>query len=160
MVLQQGPSATEGRPSLLQYSAAYAKRIREGGGEIGLYMVWPALNRFFDFDGVFESYHMAADSVDGLFFPAGESWRVAWEADSTLAFYGKDNFHPSKLGTYLAAMVFFEQLTGCSPVGLPSALKTRYLVTYDIEPKVARQLQLAATEANRRHARKAMTWEP
>ena len=158
VVLQQGPSATEGRPSLLDYSGRYAERIRAQGGEIGLYMVWPAFNRFFDFDGVFDSYRAAADSVDGLFFPSGEAWRVAWEADSTLALYGSDAFHPSTLGTYVAGLVIYQQITGASPVGLPSALRTRRNAVYAIEPRLARQLQLAAAEANRRHALKTAGW--
>lgn len=63
VAMQQGPSATEGRPSLLQYSALYAEQIRAAGAESALYMVWPALIRFFDFDGVSDSYSTAAESV-------------------------------------------------------------------------------------------------
>jgi hypothetical protein len=77
VVLQQGPSATEGRPSLLDYSQRFAEEIRAVGGTPALYMVWPAKSRFFDFDGVADSYTTAAELVDGLLFSVGESWRVA-----------------------------------------------------------------------------------
>ena len=77
VVLQQGPSATEGRPYLLDFADAFADEIRAAGGVPALYMVWPSKARFFDFDGVLDSYRTAADSVDGYFFPAGEAWRVA-----------------------------------------------------------------------------------
>ena len=87
VIMQQGPSATEGRPSLLEYSKRFGEMIRESGAEPALYMVWPAEDRPFDWDGVRDSYAMAADSAMGLFMPAGEGWRVAWESDSTLPFY-------------------------------------------------------------------------
>lgn len=78
VVLQQGPSATEGRPSLLEFSQLFAEEIRANGGEPALYMVWPAEVRFFDFPGVSDSYSTAADLVDGMLFPAGEAWLEAW----------------------------------------------------------------------------------
>ena len=105
VVLQQGPSATEGRPYLLDYVELFADEIRAGGGEPALYMVWPSRDRFHDFDGVFDSYRTAAENDDGLFFPSGEAWRVAWETDPELPLYGTDGFHPSVFGTYLAPLV-------------------------------------------------------
>jgi hypothetical protein len=160
VVIQQGPSATEGRPSLLEYSALFSAEARKGGANLALYMVWPSLSRFFDFDGVFDSYHTAAVNEDALFFPCGEAWRVAWESDPGQAFYGADAFHPSLLGTYLAALVMFEQVTGRSPVGLPGVLRSRGGVGYAIDQQTARAMQLAAQEANRRHARSVGGWPP
>lgn len=42
VVLQQGPSATEGRPSLLEYSERFAEEIAAAGAQTALYMVWPS----------------------------------------------------------------------------------------------------------------------
>lgn len=85
VVMQQGPSATEGRPSLLQYSELFAAEIRAAGGEPALYMVWPSAQRMFDFHGVSDSYEAAAVLVDGLLFPAGEAWLAAWDANENFA---------------------------------------------------------------------------
>jgi hypothetical protein len=152
VILQQGPSATEGRPSLLEYSALFAERIRAGGGRPGLFMVWPAAVRDFDFDGVLDAYRAAAEAVDGYFFPAGEAWRVAWASDPELPLYGPDGFHPDVLGTYLAALVIFEQLSGTDPRALPPRVRVpgRDL---SLDPERARLLQDAARTANDRHAR-------
>jgi hypothetical protein len=49
------------------------------------------------------SYETAAKEIGGLFLPAGEAWRVAWKRDPDLHFYGPDGFHPSPLGSLLAA---------------------------------------------------------
>lgn len=40
----------------------------------------------------------------------------SWRRRSTLRLYGEDGFHPSRMGTYLAALVMFERLIGRSPV--------------------------------------------
>lgn len=154
VVLQQGPSATEGRPSLLEYSERFADEIEAVGGRPALYMVWPASARAFDFDGVSYSYRTAAENVDGLLFPAGEAWQAAWRREPTLALYGPDGFHPSLLGTYLAALVMFEQLTGRDLHDLPPVIpSTDGDVT--ITPERARVLQDAAMEANAAFARGA-----
>ena len=148
VVLQQGPSATEGRPSLLEYTQRFDGEISALGGQTALYMVWPSEARFFDFDGVSESYTMAAEQVDGLLYPAGEAWRLAWGRDSTLQLYGSDGFHPSPAGTYLAALVMFQQLTGRSPIGLPGNVVTASGVVLGLSSETAAILQEAAAEAN------------
>jgi hypothetical protein len=153
VIMQQGPSATEGRPSLLEYSKRFGDAIRASGAEPALYMVWPADDRAFDWDGVRESYAMAADSAMGLFLPAGEGWRVAWEADSTLPFYSTDGFHPTVLGTYMAALVIFERLTGETPIGLPDRFQMKSGPTVSITPARAVILQNAAREVNERESR-------
>jgi hypothetical protein len=149
VVLQQGPSATEGRPSLLEYSERFAGEIRAHGARPALYMVWPARARSFDLDGVSESYRMAADRVGGMLLPVGDAWRIAWASDSSLSLYGPDGFHPSPMGSYLAGLVMYGQFTGRSPVGLPSAVTTRSGDIH-VDPEVAAILQAAAAEANRR----------
>jgi len=119
VALQQGPSATEGRPSLLEYSGRFAEEIRAQGGVPALYMVWPSVQRLFDAEGVSDAYRAAALLVNGGLFPAGDAWRLARERGIGIDLYGDDGFHPSPAGSYLAALVMFEQLTGRSPVGLP-----------------------------------------
>lgn len=153
VIMQQGPSATEGRPSLLEFGKKFAEEIRRVGAQPAFYMVWPSNARFFDFDGVSESYRMAADSTDALLFPAGEAWRVAWETDPNLALYGPDEFHPSVEATYLAVLVMFEQIANRTAAGLPRTLDTPSGGRVSIEAAVAAALQAAATEANRRFAR-------
>ncbi|MDH5804740.1 MAG: hypothetical protein OEZ54_06095 [Gemmatimonadota bacterium] len=146
VVMQQGPSATEGRPYLLDYAERFDGEISATGAVTSLYMVWPSLGRFFDFDGVLASYKDAAELVGGLFLPAGEAWRTAWAVDSTLQLYGPDNFHPSEYGSYLAALVIFEGITGADARTLPARLEVSGLNAVDIPVDVADVLQGAAHE--------------
>lgn len=157
IVLQQGPSATEGRPSLLEYSSRFAEKARDAGARVGLYMVWPSKARSFDFEGVSESYSMAADSADGLLFPVGDAWREAWCRDPDLALYGPDAFHPSPVATYLAALVIYGRLTGSDPRGLTSRLDldSGYAPDLSLEDETATLLQEAAAATNAAEASEA-----
>jgi hypothetical protein len=150
VVLQQGPSATEGRPSLLEYAERFAVPIRNAGAVPALYMVWPAEERSFDFPGVSSSYTEAANRADGLLFPAGEAWLDAWDIDAQVELYGLDRFHPSPLGTYLAALVMHQQLTGRDPRALTSDIPGFAGLATAAELEVLRR---AARRANEEHRR-------
>ncbi len=144
VVLQQGPSATEGRASLLEYSDRFAGDIRAIGAVPALYMVCPASTRPFDFDGVSDSYSTAAELVEGLLFPAGEAWRSAWARDATAPLYGLDGFHPTVAGSYLAALVMFQQLADRDPRDIPAD----WFAADGIDAALAEILLIAAAEAN------------
>ncbi len=157
VVLQQGPSALpESRALLLEYARRFAADIRSMGAKPALYMVWPSVARFNDFDRVSESYRLAADEVNGALFPVGEAWRAAWRRDANLKLYSPDGLHPSPAGSYLAALVIYEQLYGQSPVGLPSHLKihSKTISKIEISAAQAELLQQAATEANAKFKKK------
>jgi hypothetical protein len=152
VVLQQGPSAsTEGRASLIEYSRRFAELIRRAGAKPALYMVWPSTSRAGDFDGVSESYRRAAQEINGMLFPAGEAWRAAWRRDATLALYSPDGLHPTLAGSYLAALVIYEQLYGQTPGKMPARLRLRSSVI-ELPEKQAEVIQAAAAEANQKFA--------
>ena len=150
VIMQQGPSSQpEGRQWLLAGVDSFAPEIRRAGGRPALYMVWPSRDRQRDFDATRESYTLAAERVGGMLFPAGEAWRAAWRRDSTLSFYSRDDLHPTPLGSYLTALVIVGELTGRSPVELPSRLAVGGMGGYTLvvpEP-VATLLKAAAAEA-------------
>jgi hypothetical protein len=137
---------------LLDYSQRYAEEIRLVGAVPAIYMVWPADVRSFDFDGVSQSHQMAAGQIEGYLFPAGEAWRAAWREDSSILLYGPDRFHPSRLGTYLAALVMFEQLAQKDPTELPPEIPYPN-GSVEIDPDLAKLLQQAAVTANAEFAR-------
>jgi hypothetical protein len=119
VVLQQGPSALpESRVLLVQYAQMFAQKIRAVGARLALYMVWPGQSRPAAWDSVTTSYVDAARAVDGLVLPAGEAVRDALRRDPTLQLFAGDGFHPTALGSYLAALVIYARLTGHSPTGI------------------------------------------
>lgn len=121
VVLQQGSSAlAEGRAWLYAGVDSLSPMIRAAGGRPALYEVWPTRDRPFDVAGVRESYRTAALRVNGDFYPAGTAWQEAWARDASLAFYEADGLHPTATGSFVAALVMFEKLTGKDARALPA----------------------------------------
>jgi hypothetical protein len=113
VVLQQGPSSLpESRRVLLEYAGRFTKEIRAAGAQPVFYSVWPSRDRLAFFDAVSESYRLAAEATGSALARAGEAWRLAWKADARLPLYAPDQFHPSPLGSYLAALVLFQTIAG------------------------------------------------
>ena len=118
VVMQQGPSSlAASRVDLLHWAGLFGPLAHEHHACPAFYMVWPPKASIGAFDAVRDHYREAADSAHGLFLPAGEAWRAAWRRDTSFAFYGPDDFHPSPLGTYLAALTLYAGITGRSPKG-------------------------------------------
>jgi hypothetical protein len=143
VVLQQGPSATEGRPYLLEYAELFGDEIRAAGSIPALYMVWPAASRSFDFDGVSDSYTTAAEIANGVLLPAGDVWRAAWERDAGLPFYGPDNFHPSQLGSYAAALTMAVVFSDQDPADFPDRFETPGGLLVDVDADRAQIIKAA-----------------
>ena len=148
VVMQQGPSALESsRANLVLWAGVFGDLIDENGAQAVMYGVWPQFDRSFDFPNVTASYRAAADAIGALFAPAGEAWQNAWAADSTLPLYAADDFHPSTMGTYLAALVVFERIYGRSPVGVQAtAVVDGRAQNWPVA--IVRLLQEAAAAAN------------
>jgi hypothetical protein len=120
VVLQQGPTSVPlYRDTLILATRWLEPYIHSAGAKSAQLMVWPAATKRASFDDVRRSNQQAAEAVHGIFLPAGEAWRAAWEAGPRLALYGRDGFHPSELGTYLTALVVYEGLTGRDVRSLP-----------------------------------------
>jgi hypothetical protein len=143
VVLQQGPSLLESsRLNLIEWAGRFAEKIRERGGRPALYMVWPPLGG--DWDGVTRSYTDAAVAVDGMLFPAGEVLRAIHATEPAIPMFAGDEFHPSRAGSYLAALVILGGLTGRSTEGL-----SRLRPIIELPPSQSAALERAADQANR-----------
>lgn len=146
VVMQQGPSSVPANQEFLRiWTMQFNAAVTAAGARSALFMVWPAEANLSTYDGVRTAYRNAALAVGGIFIPAGEAWRTAWLADPTLALYGDDRFHPSRLGTYLAALVHFEMLYARPAMDLPDTAivdGTRLQVA----PATVAMLQQAAHE--------------
>lgn len=144
VVLQQGPSSLdESRVLLVDYAKRFADEARRAGARTALYMVWPSQARRADFERVSASYAAAAQAVGGVLLPAGDAWRRAWHLDPELALYGPDGFHPSRLGSILAALVVYRGLVSGSALA-PSARVPAWAATIEVEANIASTLERAA----------------
>lgn len=120
VVLQQGPSSLPGSAEhLARWSAEYARVTRERGGRPVLLMVWPSRARWDALGAVRAAYAGAAAEVDGVLAPAGSVWGRLLAADPAMPLTLPDGFHPSRLGTFAAALTLYGSLTGGDPGRLP-----------------------------------------
>ena len=117
VVLQQGPSSLpESATNLVQWTKTFAAAIRAAGATPVVYMVWPESYRRSVLNAVISNYRRAARESGSLLAPAGEVWKRA----PSLPLYGPDGFHPSRLGTYAAAVTITAVLAHRTPIGLPT----------------------------------------
>jgi hypothetical protein len=136
VVLQQGPSALpESRRLLVDYTRRFGEIIRKAGGTPALYAVWPSRSRQSDFASVGTSYGAAARAVNGKLLAAGTVWQTVLRDHRDIALYSEDGLHPTRAGTYLAALVIYRGLYDAPLDNLP---------TLGLPESDARRIKLAA----------------
>jgi len=154
VVLQQGPSTLPAsRAHLVEWASRFEERIRAAGGRPALLSVWPVDGTEASYDAILESYGAAAEAVNGLLIPVGEAWRAARARDSRLSLTMVDGFHPSLLGTVIAAYSVWHSVTGRSPIGLPAAIESEDVERITMSSELAALVQQAVAEAQAAHGR-------
>ncbi|MEL6672244.1 MAG: hypothetical protein AAFR61_08620 [Bacteroidota bacterium] len=125
VVLQDHSKRAIDFPDSLQlFGQRWGKRIQQAGAQVCMYMTWarawdPAMQ-----EPISKGYLQLGRDLQARVAPVGQVWQKALAAKPDLVLYDEDGSHPSPLGTYLTACVFFSILTGESPVGLPHRLIT------------------------------------
>ena len=148
VVLQQGPTPRGiCRDTLVLAATMLAPHIRAVSAQPALFMPWSAVNGLSWADDVATSFQNAAAAVDGVFMPAGAAWRIALAEDPQLPLYAGDNFHPANAGTFLAALVIYERISGRDARTLP-AIAFASGRRFSLPEATIRLLQRAAHEAN------------
>jgi hypothetical protein len=120
VVLQQGPSSLpESGLNLTEWTKRWADEARAHGVRPALLTAWPELARSYAFAAVISHHRAAARAAKAALFPAGEAWLNVLHVRHRPGLYGPDGFHPSPLGTYVAAVSIYAGLTGDLPRTLP-----------------------------------------
>lgn len=151
VVLQEGPSSLPANQIYLRdWTVKMNESIRAAGARPALFMVWPERARQATaFPDVRASYSNAAAAVEGVFIPAGEAWRELWSADPESALYGADGFHPSYLGSVVAALTIYRMLFNEPVTDLPTRLSptSKNLPVIDLGADRATQVYQAVESA-------------
>lgn len=116
--------ALDAPDSLMYYGTLLGELAKEAGAQPYVYMTWA---RKWDPDmqaDITKAYQALAKKINARLVPVGLAWEKALQINPYLPLYDEDQSHPSSLGTYLNACVFFAVLTDQSPVGLPNRLVT------------------------------------
>jgi hypothetical protein len=145
VILQQGPSSLQAnRDSLIAMARLFDGPIRQSGARPALFSVWPQTVNAATFPRAIESYQLAATAVAGVYLPVGAAWQAALAEDPTTQLYDRDGLHPSELGTYLAALVMYERLTGKDARLLPARAVVSGRVLGGTSETTVRRLQAIA----------------
>ena len=115
--------AIEHPDSLLYFGTLLIDEIRAAGSKPYLYLTWARKWNPLMQDQISKMYRQLGKEKNVEVVPVGVAWEMARSLRPDIELYDPDGSHPSLLGTYLTACVFFAALTGQSPVGLPHRLK-------------------------------------
>jgi hypothetical protein len=108
--------------TLMHYGELFADLAEATGARVFLYQTWARQWDPYMQATITREYDRLGKKVGATVVPVGMAWQRARSLRPGFPLYDPDQSHPSPLGTYLAACVFYGVLTGDSPVGLPHRL--------------------------------------
>ena len=142
------PINDERKSSFYKYVKKHSKTVRSKGAEPILFMSWPYKNKP-EMQNQLEEEFFKVSKINNLkMIPAGQAFLYVNQNYPSINLYAEDLRHPSKEGTYLAALMVFITLSNKSPVG------NTYIM--DLDPKVAGTLQKAAWTSYKDFQKKAL----
>jgi len=129
------------RDSFYKYVKEHSETIRSVGAEPILFMTWPYKNKPKMQMALEREFFKAAKLNNIRLIPAGRAFLKINKDFPNINLYTGDLRHPSKEGTYLAALMVFTTLSNKSPIG------NKYIMGLD--PEVASKLQEVAWETHK-----------
>ena len=140
------PINEQRKASFYKYVKKHSETIRSKGIEPILFMTWPYKNKP-EMQQQLEKEFFKASKLNKLrMIPAGQAFLSVNKNFSDINLYTEDLRHPSKEGTYLAALMIFTTLSNKSPVG--------NLYTMGLDPEIAKTLQQVAWNTHKKFEKK------
>ncbi len=107
--------------AFFEHARKFHTEIEKIGARTVFFMTWarkgtPSQQKYLTF-----AYHKIAKESNGLLAPVGFVWhknRPKWKFD----LYAPDGSHPSKYGSYLAALTIFSTIFDTNPVGISAKI--------------------------------------
>jgi hypothetical protein len=108
--------------SMFEHGKKFDPEIKKQGARTILYMTWASQNKPNTQSAITKAYQDLGKELNSQLAPVGSAWELALGSDKMLVLHEKDQLHPNKTGTYLAACVFYATVYGKSPEGLPGQI--------------------------------------
>ena len=105
-----------------KYVRLFSNLIKKNGAKTYLYLTWGRKDNPMMQEKNNQVYRKLAKETNATIVPVGPAWEMARSVRPEIELYDPDGSHPSAVGAYLSACVFYRVLTGKSPLGLPSRL--------------------------------------
>jgi hypothetical protein len=99
-----------------------ASTISNHGSSTMLYMTWAKKKFPRQSSAIAAAYDTIGEELSIPVAPVGLAWARVRRERPELSLYSRDGSHPNATGSYLAACVFYVQLTGNSPLGATSEI--------------------------------------
>ena len=129
------------KDSFYKYVKKHSETIRSKGVEPILFMTWPYKNKP-EMQQQLEKEFLKAAKINNIrLIPTGRAFLEINKNFPNINLYTEDLRHPSKEGTYLAALMVFTTLSNKSPVG------NKYIMGLD--PEIASTLQETAWKTHK-----------
>ncbi|MDZ4800810.1 MAG: hypothetical protein SGI92_21840, partial [Bryobacteraceae bacterium] len=105
-----------------EYAAKFAAEIAAAGARPVLYATWaredfPEQQRRLD-----DAFMRVAREIRAAVVPVGLAWTITRIEAPDIRLYTPDRSHPTQAGSYLAALLFYQTITGQAPVGTPAVI--------------------------------------
>lgn len=126
----QGP--LNARDSMFEHGRKLDAEIKKQRAKTVLYSTWALRNKPENQAAISKAYEDLGAELKCSIAPVGVAWQQALGANKTLMLHEKDQKHPNRTGSYLAACVIYATIYGKSPEGLPG--KTGGLTDAEARP--------------------------
>tara|TARA_B100000586_G_scaffold204060_1_gene151790 strand:- start:52 stop:798 length:747 start_codon:yes stop_codon:yes gene_type:complete len=105
-----------------KYFLQFIDHIKLNNGTPYIYTTWMykgiTSNNYDVLDPMHHTLKPLADKTGAILVPVDQAFRIFQQRYPTIPIFTMDSKHPSPVGTYLAACVFYRLFTGDSPLGL------------------------------------------
>lgn len=135
--------------SMFRYGFQLGTAAKAAGAQVVLFETWPRGDAVPTLSAINAAYATLATALGARVAPVGQAWGRLLGSRPDLQLYQDDLSHPSAIGTYLAACVFYGLLYNSSAMGLPAeayTVRTNRYATGLTDPIV--KVTLSATDAS------------
>ncbi|MBW4591750.1 MAG: SGNH/GDSL hydrolase family protein [Brasilonema angustatum HA4187-MV1] len=119
VVLQEQSTLPISDPKVMyEYARLFDAEIKRVNARTVFYLTWARENRPQTQQILTDSYMKIAKELGAEVAPVGLAWQKVQEENPKLNLYYPDQSHPSPIGSYVAACVFYAKFYEKNPVGL------------------------------------------
>lgn len=119
VVLQEQSTLPINNPKeMYKYATLFDAEIKRVNSQTVFYLTWAKQNQPETQQILTDAYMNIAQELKAKVAPVGIAWQKIQEANLKLNLYSSDKSHPSPIGSYVAACVFYTTFYENSPVGL------------------------------------------
>ncbi|MGB9072395.1 MAG: hypothetical protein WCC22_06960 [Terriglobales bacterium] len=104
------------------YARLFDVEIKKADAKTVFFLTWARQNDPNSLRALVDAYVSIAQELGAIVAPVGIAWRNALQRDPNLELFQRDKAHPTAIGSYLTACVFYATFYGKTPEGLTARI--------------------------------------